>query len=301
MGQKRISLVLGSGGARGLAHIGVIRWLEEQGYIIESISGCSMGALIGGIYAAGKLDAYEQWVKGIRRINIVTLLDLAWDNSGLVKGDRIINTLTELVGDRTIEELPIRFTAVAADIRREKEVWIQRGSLFEAIRASISLPMFFTPVRRNGVDLIDGGVLNPVPIAPTFSDHTDMIVAVNLGGAAQAGLFVDNQQPEEDDWADMLGIPESVQQSIDSFIDSFRIKGKRTPRNDWNIYEILTQSVDAMQSTIARQKLAAYPPDIDIEIPRNACGIMEFHRADEMIKLGYRIAEQSFAQQLKRT
>ncbi len=113
---KNISLVLGSGGARGLAHIGVIHWLNENGFKIKSISGCSMGALIGGIYAAGKLDDFEHWVQAITKVEIVKLFDLSWSNSGLVKGDRIINTLTALVGDQIIEDLPITFTAVAADI-----------------------------------------------------------------------------------------------------------------------------------------------------------------------------------------
>ena len=180
--KKTVSLVLGSGGARGLAHIGVIHWLEENGFKIESISGCSMGALIGGIYAAGKLNDFESWVRAIKKVDIVTLLDLSWKKSGLVKGDKIINTLTEIVGDVVIEDLPIKYTAVAADILNEKEIWMNSGRLFDAIRASISLPLFFTPFRYKDIDLIDGGVLNPVPIAPTFSDATDLTIAVNLGG-----------------------------------------------------------------------------------------------------------------------
>jgi len=181
-----VSLVLGSGGARGLAHIGIIHWLEEHDLKIASLSGCSMGALIGGIYAAGKLDKFEQWVRAITKVDIVTLLDFSWKKSGLVKGDKIINTLVDLVGDQLIEDLPLTFTAVAADIQKEKEVWINKGNLFDAIRASISLPLFLTPFNRNGVNLIDGGVLNPVPIAPTFGDETDMTIAVNLGGAVKS-------------------------------------------------------------------------------------------------------------------
>ena len=140
--EMTVSLVLGSGGARGLAHIGVIHWLEDNGFKIESISGCSMGALIGGVYAAGKLDDFESWVRAITKVDIVTLLDLSWKKSGLVKGDKIINTLTELVGDVVIEDLPIAYTAVASDILNEKEVWMNSGKLFDAIRASISLPLF---------------------------------------------------------------------------------------------------------------------------------------------------------------
>jgi len=285
--QKTVSLVLGSGGARGLAHIGVIHWLEENGFKIESISGCSMGALIGGIYAAGKLDDFESWVRAITKVDIVTLLDLSWRKSGLVKGDKIINTLTELVGDVAIEDLPIAYTAVAADILNEKEVWMNSGRLFDAIRASISLPLFFTPFRYKGVDLIDGGVLNPVPIAPIFNDVTDLSIAVNLGGyvdhkekiTIHKGAAGENENP----------FTEKITESVESF------KGSTVNHisKDWGAYDIANQAFDAMQSTIARQKLAAYPADYFVEIARNACGTLEFDRASEMIELGYKSAQES--------
>ena len=285
---KTISLVLGSGGARGLAHIGVIHWLEEQGFEIASISGCSMGALIGGIYAAGKLDIFEEWVRDINKVDIFTLLDLSWQKNGLVKGDKIIATLTDLVGDLSIEDLPIKFTAVAADIANQKEVWLSSGNLFDAIRASISLPLFFTPFNYNGVDLIDGGVLNPVPIAPTFNDHTDFSIAVNLGGEviAVSDSNKDNEQnPSE----------QEPQGRITRFLAKFKDKVVEHSAEEWGAYDIANQAFDAMQSTIARQKLAAYPADYFVEIARNACGTLEFHRADEMIKLGYEAAQQSLA------
>ena len=180
---KTVSLVLGSGGARGLAHIGIIRWLEEHDYQIKSVSGCSMGALVGGIYAAGKLDEFERWIRALTTLDILTFLDVTFRRGGFVKGEKIINTLKRLTGDQLIEDLPIPYTAVAVDIVREKEVWIDKGPLFDAIRASISLPFFFTPFQHHGITLIDGGVLNPVPIAPTFKDLTDLTIAVNLGGS----------------------------------------------------------------------------------------------------------------------
>jgi NTE family protein len=285
--RKSVSLVLGSGGARGLAHIGVIHWLEENGYEIKSISGCSMGALIGGIYAAGKLDTYVQWVRSITKLDIITLLDLSWGKGGLVKGDKIINTLVDLVGDQKIEDLPVSFTAVAADIKAEKEIWINKGRLFDAIRASMSLPLFFTPFEFNGTLLIDGGVLNPVPIAPTFGDNTDLTIAVNLGGPPteigdQAG------KPENPQLQDSF-----IHQNINRFIKNLQQSAMSTGRKDWDVYDVAMQAFEAMQSTIARQKLAAYPPDLTIEIARNACGTLEFDRADEMIKLGYTKAKQA--------
>jgi len=285
---RSVSLVLGSGGARGLAHIGIIHWLEEHDFKIDSICGCSMGSVIGGIYGVGKLDDFENWVKTIKKVDIISLLDIAWSGSGLVKGDKIINALIELVGDHKIEDLSIPFTAVAADIKGEREVWLNSGRLFDAIRASISLPLFFTPFTIDGIDLIDGGVLNPVPIAPAFGDDTDMIIAVNLGGPFQAGL----PEPEPIQTKTLGG---NLIDSVQRFIDNLGIIDKDEKKNDWSMYAIADQAFDAMQGAIARQKLAAYPPDHSIIIPRNACGTLEFDRAEEMINLGYQKAAENLS------
>lgn len=285
---KSVSLVLGSGGARGLAHIGIIHWLEEHGYRIESIAGCSMGALIGGIYAAGRLDDYELWVRDIDRMGIFSLLDFSFGRGGLFKGERLIATLKSLVGEMQIEELPIRFTAVTADIVREREVWLNTGPLFDAIRASISMPLFFTPVRHNGVTLIDGSVFNPVPIAPTYHDLTDLTIAVNLNGPP----IQEHIRPIEEPQTENEG----------TFGEKFRqffanLKGDKTDNvnQDWDMLYVVNQSFDAMQGMIARQKLAAHPPDALINIPRDACGTLEYDRAAEMIALGYQAAEKQMA------
>jgi len=300
---RTVSLVLGSGGARGLAHIGVIHWLEENGYDIQSISGCSMGALIGGIYACGKLDDYEKWVRAISKLDIIKLLDIAWGKQGLVQGDRIILALKELVGDQRIEDLPIRYTAVAADITREKEVWLKRGSLFDAIRASISLPLFFTPFELDGMQLFDGGILNPVPIAPTFEDNTDLTIAINLGAPSSGNPHVlskskpksgPKSEPKSEPKSGPKEAEESLTESLHTKIVDF-IEGLKngTPQNEagtWKMLSIADQTFDTMQGAIARQKLAAYPPDHTIMIARDACGTLEFDRADEMISLGYESA-----------
>jgi NTE family protein len=287
---KSVSLVLGSGGARGLVHIGVINWLEENSYKIRSIVGSSIGALIGGIYAAGKLGEYEQWVRAITKVDIVTLLDLSWGKSGLIKGDKVINTVIDLVGDQMIEYLPIRYTAVATDVKNQKEIWIKSGRLFDAIRASMSIPLLFTPYKYRGLTLIDGGVLNPVPIAPTFGDETDMTIAVNLGGPADS--------PEK--LSGMSSAPASPSSPLHEKVNRFisRLQRSVTSRigGDWGAYDIAIQAFEAMQSTIARQKLAAYPPDIVIEISRNACRTLEFDRAPEMIELGHRKAKECLSQ-----
>ena len=290
MTNKTISLVLGSGGARGLAHIGIIHWLEENGYVVRSISGCSIGALIGGVHACGKLDVFEEWVRAISKVDIIRLLDFSWGKQGLVEGERIIATLRELVGDRQIEDLPIKYTAVATDVQREKEIWLKRGPLFDAIRASISLPLFFTPFEKNGMKLLDGGILNPVPIAPTFEDNTDLTIAVNLGAppAEKTPAVRKTESKDVDDFS-----LDGVQAKISSFIDDLKDRASIDGAGSWKMLSIADQTFDAMQGTIARQKLAAYPPDHTIMIARDACGTLEFDRADEMISLGFETAKRS--------
>lgn len=288
---KTISLVLGSGGARGLVHVGIIRWLIEHGYQIKSISGCSIGALIGGVYAAGKLDEFEEWVTSIDQGDMAMLLDFSWQSSGMFKGDKIIDTLRGLIGEISIEELPIPYTAVAANVADEKEVWLQSGSLFDAIRASISLPLFFTPHVVNGEELIDGGVLNPVPIAPTFGDNTDFTLAVNLGG--------EPEMLQQEIIPVSLPTKESnLHEKVVHFIDNLGSSVKSKMSFNFAAYDIANQAFDAMQSTIARQKLAAYPADITLELPRNACGTLEFDRSQEMIDRGYHLAQAKLGNRL---
>ena len=282
-----VSLILGSGGARGVAHIGIIHWLEENGYDIRSIAGCSMGALIGGVYAVGKLDVFTEWVSAITTADMIKLLDISFGKSGMVKGERIINTLKDLVGDQLIEDLPMTYTAVASDIVNEKEIWLNRGSLFDAIRASISLPFFFTPSVYDGVELLDGGILNPVPIAPTFSDNTAIKLAVNLGGAVDKHVAAAEKREQP-----MQAEPD-LMEKISRFIDAIHGDNDESERGTLGMLDIADQSFDAMQGAIARAKLAAYPPDVLIEIPRNICGMLEFDRAEEMIEIGYRAAAEN--------
>ena len=284
--KKTVSLVLGSGGARGLAHIGVIQALEEKGYEIKSIAGCSIGALIGGIYAAGKLDEYEAWIRDVKKLDIVNMMDIAWEGGGLVKGDKIVQKMVDIVGDVQIEDLPIKFTAVATELETGMEVWISKGRLFDAIRSSISLPLFFTPVERRENLLVDGGVVNPVPIAPTFDDDTDLTIAVNLGGKPRQEQSTSKELvPVEN--------PTKPPGKFKRWMKKVKSKVSRRWDKYLGTYDVAYQTFDAMQSTIARQKLAAYPPDLVIEIPRNACRTLEFDRATEMIELGRKVAEES--------
>ncbi|MEE8614720.1 MAG: patatin-like phospholipase family protein, partial [Roseateles sp.] len=180
-----VSLVLGSGGARGLAHIGVIQWLTENGYQIRAISGASIGALVGGIYAARKLEVYAEWVLALERMHVLRLLDPTFGRPGLFKGERIISVLRELIGDCAIEDLPIAYTAVATDMHSREEVWLREGQMFDAIRASIATPLVFTPFRHGRRTLLDGALVNPVPIGPTLEAGNDLTVIVDLSGPAQ--------------------------------------------------------------------------------------------------------------------
>ena len=284
---KDISLVLGSGGARGLAHIGVIEWLEAHGFRIRSIAGSSMGALVGGIYAAGELDAYRHWVSALDRTDVLRLLDLSFGWSGLFKGDRVIERLRDLIGERNIEDLDISFTAVATDVEQQREVWLQRGPLFDAIRASIAVPLVFTPFRVRGRPLLDGGLINPVPIAPTLSDHTDLTIAVNVSGPA-AGRRRRPPQPP-------AGNEESYRTRIKAFIDELQERMGRSTALQWNYFDIMNMSIETMQNTITRLKLAAYNPDAVVQVPRDAAGAFEFYRARELIELGRQLAEETLA------
>jgi len=291
---RSVSLVLGSGGARGLAHIGVIQWLEENGYRIESVVGASMGALIGGIHAAGQLADYRDWVCALHRTDVVRFLDLAFRSSGLIKGDRIIDTLRRMVGDHRIEDLPISFTAVATDIDRRREIWLCQGPLFDAIRASIAVPTVFTPHRYRGMTLLDGGLLNPVPIAPSFRDGTDLTIAVNLNAepapkTAQARSDLDSARASGARAVGDEGLRGRILHFLDGINDHLSADGERD-EDELGLFELITSSFETMQNAIAAVKLAAYAPDVLINVPRDACAAHEFHRANELIALGRRLA-----------
>ena len=282
--------MLGSGGARGHAHIGAIRAIVERGHSIRNVAGTSMGALIGGMFAAGQLDTYESWAAELRKTDVVKLLDFSFTWTSIFKGDRIIGVLKELVGDRRIEDLDIGFTAVATALDQQKEVWLNDGSLFRAIRASIAVPGVFSPVRHDGMLLVDGGLVNPIPIAPTLNDSTDVTIAVNLAGVRESYR---TPEPEPTDDSEDSA-PEGYRAAISEFVSSlFENERGNTEEPHPDVAELLTKSIDAMQGSIARLKLAAYAPDIVVEIPRDSCTFFEFHRAVEMSDLGNRMTRKA--------
>ncbi len=293
--KKRVSLVLGSGGARGLAHIGVIESLAKREFELCYIAGTSMGALIGGVHAAGKLDTYTDWVTQLTKRDVVGLLDFSFTMSSLFKGERIMTVLKDLIGECDIEDLPIGFTAVATDIKEQREVWLNRGPLFDAIRASIAVPTVFAPVELNGRLLVDGGIVNPIPIAPTLNDDTELTIAVDLNAPP------DPRIAERDDDGDAnegdVDQTSSYRKAITSFIDG--LIGNEDKKNALpSAVDLVTQSMDTMQNTIARLKLAAYTPDITVEIPRNLSTFFEFHRARDLIEAGRKKTEAALDEHL---
>jgi NTE family protein len=281
-----VSLVLGSGGARGLAHIGVIQWLTENGYDIRSISGSSMGALVGGIYATRKLEVYAEWVLALERMHVLRLLDPTIGSPGLFKGERIISVLRQLVGDCNIEDLPISFTAVATELESGAEIWLREGNLFDAIRASMATPLVFTPFRHGNRLLVDGAVVNPVPIAPTLEDDTDVTIAVDLSGPAEARVLAAQSES-------LIG-NNGYRSRILKFIDTVR-PVRKAPEPSRGMMSVAMVSMQAMQDTITALRMAAYSPDVLIEIPRNACGFFEFWKAESLIELGRERTALAFA------
>lgn len=320
--RTRVALALGSGGARGYAHIGVIQVVEERGHEIVSLAGSSMGALVGGLHAAGKLDAYTTWVRGLRQRDVVRLLDLSISAPGAIRAEKVVARVRDLLDGARIEDLPIPYTAVATDLYARKEVWFQRGPVDAAIRASIAIPGVITPVMLNGRLLADGGVTNPVPIAPTSSSRAEVTIGVSLageprgagGGGAPVQETAEARPMEE--WADrfragasqllerdvvrsVLGrfgsspgpVPVEEVEDVPAVSDVDGPFGALPP--GMGKFDMMYQSLDAMQSVLIRYRLAGYPPDVLVTVPRDACRSLDFHRAGEMIHLGRKLTEEA--------
>lgn len=287
--KQTISLVLGSGGARGYAHIGVIEEIEKSDYEIASISGSSMGALIGALYACGKLQEYKKWVLSLDILDVMKLLDLSLTRNGIIQGDKILAVIEKMIGNVMIEDLPITYTAVATDIVKQKEVWITKGKLLDAVRASIAFPSVFTPKEISGRYLIDGGILNPLPIAPTVSDTTDLTIAVSLNAMNIKKYKLDIPKKEYEKESRIQQIFLDISQKAEQILT----KEPKTVFNNLGMFSIMGKTIDMMQNAILVSKMAGYAPDILISISVDACGFYEFNKAYEMIELGRIMAKKS--------
>ena len=271
--KKDVALVLSSGGARGLAHIGAIEELEKHDYHITSIAGCSMGALIGGVYAAGKLEEFRAWMKTVDRKKMLELTDFSLSLNHLVKGTRIIEAIMEFVPDIAIEDLPIPYCAVATDLKAGREVIFRKGSLFEAIRASISLPSFYEPVQRNGMVLIDGGVINPTPLNRIKRRSGDILVGIDVSGHDYKAQWELQQQLAE-------------RRKKDKSLKA-QILDKLIPDNlDFNYYTLLSRASSLMirQNSILMAKLTN--PDILVDIQMARYGGFDYDKSEKLIAIG---------------
>ncbi len=279
---KTVSLVLGSGGARGYAHIGVIEELLKNSYEIKSISGSSMGALVGALHACGKLKMFKEWVLGLDLLDVAKLIDFSFTGTGIIQGDKVFYAIEKMIGDIMIEDLPIPFTAVATDLIKQKEVWIQKGRLIDAIRASIAIPTVFTPKKIGDRYMIDGGVLNPLPIAPTIADNTNITIAVNLSAKTTKDYKIHIPNREREKVSGMQEIFFEMAQKAERIL----AREKKNTFDKMDMFDIMGRTIDMMQNAVLDCKMAGYSPDIIIGIPNDACGFYEFNKAYEMIELG---------------
>ena len=277
--KPRIGLALGSGSSRGWAHIGAIRALEARGVKPDIICGSSVGALVGASYAAGELEKLEKWVTGLAWITVVRLMDLTW-KGGLISGNRLFgmfrNTLFE---KRDIAELPVKFGAIATELATGREVWLQHGDLLDAVRASCAMPGLFAPVLRDGVVLVDGGLVNPVPVSMCRALGADIVIAVDLSWG-KLGPYRDRGH------AQGLVIP--PQQQDASWIK--RVLRRRSKESDEtrvpSIFEVFNTSLDIVEQRVARSRLAGDPADVLITPLLPHFGTMEYHRSAEAITEG---------------
>ena len=323
---RRVALALGSGGARGYAHIGVIHELHDRGYQIVGIAGSSMGALVGGLQAAERLDEFADWARSLTQRAILRLLDPSITAAGVLRAEKILDAVREMLGAATIEELSIPYTAVATDLLAGKSVWLQRGPVDEAIRASIAIPGVIAPHVIDGRLLADGGILDPLPMAPISAVNADLTIAVSLSGSEVGGEQETEPRPTTE-WLNRMLRSTSAMFDITaarSLLDSPTARavlnrfGASIPEvpEDANQpapddgpladeseeapyvpklggFEVMNRTIDIAQAALARHTLAAYPPDLLIEVPRSACRGLEFHRAAEVIDIGRALAAQA--------
>ncbi len=292
---KKIGIALGSGSARGWSHIGVIRSLQEAGVKIDVACGASIGALVAGSYAAGFLDPLDRWARRLNWSYVIGFMDVMIPRSGLIEGERMTNYFRQNVADPEIEGLPLPFAAVATDLKTGREIWLREGSLIDAIRASISLPGIFTPCQRNGQWLVDGGLVNPVPVSLCRSMGADIVIAVNLNsdimGKPRVSRMADpptgvrngDNPGTMSKWAAFLN--QTAQQGN---LTLFRHLFQEQPERGPSVFDVMATSIKIMQDRITRERLASDPPDILVKPKLAHIGLMEFNRAEESIEEGKR-------------
>lgn len=281
MAKIKVALALGSGGARGLTQIGVIEELEKHNMEVVSISGTSIGSLIGGLYANKHLQDFKNWIANLDESGVFDLVDFTLNKQGFVKGERVFNEMRKFIPDVNIEDLPIPYAAVTADLNSHKEEIITHGNLFSAIRASVAVPSVLTPVKLNGQLFVDGGVVNPLPITALPKSDAELTIAVNLCGpkSEESLLKVKNEEQEAKNWMYKI-----QKQFSYSFKEYFISAGKT--KSELNYFEVLNSSFDLMQDKLTEITLEKTQPDILVNVPRNIAGTFEFDKAEALVEFG---------------
>lgn len=307
----RVSLALGSGGARGYAHIGVVRALQERDCELVAIAGTSMGALVGGLTAAGRVEDFASWAQTLRQRDVLRMLDPKLSAPGVLTADRLLDRIRDIFTDVRIEDLPVPYTAVATDLAARREVWFQHGPLRAAVRASIAIPGVFTPAMLNGRVLVDGGLTNPVPIDPTAAVPSDLTVAVSLTGSRRprepVAPTAASAAPERfEEWRERLrrtlaGLAWRDGDDVGDDSKDGQEDGEPA-RTGWGteelpgelrLLDVTAQSFEAMQGVLTRYRMAAVPADVVVTVPVDACRSLDFHRAEQLIDLGHRLASEA--------
>lgn len=287
----RIGLALGSGSARGWAHIGVITALTELGLEPSVVCGASIGALVGAAYVTGRLPDLEEWVRNLSWLEMARLLDLRLSKGGLLEGERLFSFLRTLHEDPPIESLPKPFAAVATDLSSGRELWLRDGSLLDAVRASMALPGLLSPVTREGISLVDGGLVNPVPVAPCRALGAEVIIAVNLNGEltgrrAQRRMKNGPSQREEFIKRVTRNMPDSWRNSAGQIAPQLLSHRGGRP----NYFDVVFGAINIMQDRITRARMAGDPPDVILAPRIGHIGLLEFNRAEEAIEGGRLVA-----------
>jgi len=284
--KQKVSLVLSGGGARGIAHIGVIEELEKQGFEISSIAGTSMGALVGGVYALGKMEEYKEWLYTLDKFKVFNLVDFTLSSQGLIKGDKVLNKMKEFIPDARIEELPIHYAAIAADILNKKEVVFRKGSVFEAIRASMAIPTVFTPVKTKNGLLVDGGIINNIPLNHVKREKDDLLIAVNVN----ADIPVDKPAVSKKEEKNNRSV---YQEKIREFYQQLHLSSSDNKEEKLGYFDLINKTIAMMTYHIGQANLKNHPPDILMEISHEACSTFDFYRAKELVGMGRHAAQKS--------
>ena len=290
MSNLKIGLALGSGSARGWAHIGVIRALEEEGISPDIVTGCSIGSLVGAAYVGGHLDTLEKWVRELTFWDVVRLLDVKL-LGGLIEGESLMSSFEDKIKNVNIEELPIPYAAVATDLGSGREVWLQKGLLPDAVRASIALPGLFSPMRSENRWLVDGGLTNPVPVSLCRAMGADLIIAVNLNSDIIGRHLKPRQVRKQEIQTEERDLFSQLLKKLNSGLFEKRLgnwpREKDQSEINPGLFEVMASAINIMQDRVTKSRMAGDPPDLLLSPRLGKLGLLEFDRADEAIAEGY--------------